>query len=260
MLTDIGVKALAISSGYVLNVSNILEAALDLKRYGTRLDEFIQIIALVHILEREQVTLVFYLLAIGIDQRETHTTELGALTTVGATLETMLRGIADARIANAQGTMHKHLEFDIRHLAMNLGNLFGRELTRQNGTRKTYLLEPTYLVGCAVIGLRRGVNLERLTVHKLQQAHILHQDGVNAYPGQLINQFLRLVELMIVNDGVERNINFGTKLMSIITKLANIVDAVAYGCTGAKLGRTDINGIGTMIDGSYAASQILGWS
>ena len=156
--------------------------------------------------------------------------------------------------------MYKHLEFDIRHLAMNLGNLLGRELTRQNGTRETNLFKPANLIDCAVIGLRRGVNLERLTIHKLQQAHILYQDSINANLGQLVNQFLCLGELMIVHNRVERDIDFGTKLMGIITKLTNIVDTITYGCTGAKLRRADINGIGAMIDGSYAARQILGWS
>ena len=123
MLADVGIQSLAIGSRHVLHVSHILQSSLNLKRYGTSFNQLLQIIALVHILEREQIALVLDLCPIGIDQREAHPTELGALTTIGATLETMLRGITDARIADAQGTVNKHLELHIWHLAMNLGYL-----------------------------------------------------------------------------------------------------------------------------------------
>ena len=68
MLTDISIKSFAIGSGNILNVTHILQTPLDFKRYGTCFNEFIQIIALVHILKREQVTLMFYLYPIGIYQ------------------------------------------------------------------------------------------------------------------------------------------------------------------------------------------------
>ena len=126
MLADKGVEQFAICGSYVLDVGHILESALDLERNGTSLDKFLEILTLVHILERQQIALVLYLCPIGIDQRETHATELGALTTIGATTKAMLRGITDARIAYAQSTMNKHFELDIGHLAMYLGYLVGR--------------------------------------------------------------------------------------------------------------------------------------
>ena len=66
---------------------------------------------------------MLYLCPISIDKREAHTAELSTLTTIGTALETMLRGIADARVTYTQCTMNKHLELYIRHLAMNLSYL-----------------------------------------------------------------------------------------------------------------------------------------
>ena len=46
--------------------------------------------------------------------------------------------------------------------------------------------------------------------------------------------------------------------MGIATERTDVVDAVACRHTGAKLLGTDIDGIGTMVDGCDAALQILG--
>ena len=109
MLTDDGVEALTIGGRDVLHVRDILQATFDLKRGGTSLGQSQQVVALVHVLQREQITLVLNLTAVGILQGEAHPTELGALTTVGAPAETVLGGIADAGIADAQGAMDENL-------------------------------------------------------------------------------------------------------------------------------------------------------
>ena len=71
---------------------------------------------------------------------------------------------------------------------------------------------------------------------------------------------MNLVELVVVNDGIERYVNLSAKQVCIIAKLAHIVDAVSHCSTRSEFGCSDIYGIGTMIDGSNTASQILGRS
>ena len=104
------------------------------------------------------------------------------------------------------------------------------------------------------------MNLEWFAIHKLQQSHILHQYGVNTYLGQLVNQLLHLIQLVVVNYRVKRYVYLNTKLMSIFAKLADIVDAIAHGRTGSEFRCSDIYGISTMIDGGDTTSQILGRS
>lgn len=66
------------------------------------------------------------------------------------------------------------------------------------------------------------------------------------------------LELVVVDDGVDGDVDLGTILMGIAAERTDVVDAVACRHTGAKLLGTDIDGIGTMVDGCDAALQILG--
>ena len=123
MATDDLVETLTIGRRDVLHIGDILQSALYLERSGTGLDQFLQMVALVHILQGEQVTVALHFPTLGIDQRELHPAELRTLATVGAASETMLGGVTDAGITDAQGPVDEDLQLDIRHLTMNLCNL-----------------------------------------------------------------------------------------------------------------------------------------
>ena len=75
---------------------------------------------------------MLHLPTLAVDQRELHPAKLRTLPTVGTPPKTMLGSITDARIADTEGTMYKHLEFDIGHLAMDLRNLLDGEFTSQD--------------------------------------------------------------------------------------------------------------------------------
>ena len=66
-----------------------------------------------------------------------------------------------------------------------------------------------------------------------------------------------IVEFIVVDDGIDGDIDLCTKGMGIVAELADIVDTIAYSCTSAKTGGTDIYGIGTMVDGCDAIFKIL---
>ena len=90
MSLDESVELPAIGSNHVLHITDILQPPLNLKGGGARPDELLQMGALVHVLERQQMTLMLYLLSVGIQQVEPHTAELGAGTTVGRAPEAIL--------------------------------------------------------------------------------------------------------------------------------------------------------------------------
>jgi hypothetical protein len=48
--------------------------------------------------------------------------------------------------------------------------------------------------------------------------------------------------------------------VGILTKLTNVVDTTANSSTGSESGSPNIDGIGTMVNGSNTTLQILGWS
>ena len=104
------------------------------------------------------------------------------------------------------------------------------------------------------------MNLEGFAIHELQQAHILNQYSIDTNLGQLVNKAMNLRKFIVVNYSIERYIYLSIKLMSVIAQLTNIIDAITHGCSGSKFGSSNIYSIGTMINGSDATSQILGWS
>ena len=131
------IKPLAVGCRHILHIVDILQTPLNLKRGGPRLDKFQQMVALVHVFQREQITVALHLPTLAVDQRELHAAELGTLPTVGAAAKAVLRGIAEARVTDTQSTMHEDLKFDVRHLAVDLGNLFHREFTGKDNPRET---------------------------------------------------------------------------------------------------------------------------
>ena len=90
MLGNDGIEALAIGRNDILDVGNVLQSALNLERTGTCLHQFLQMLQLAHVLQRQQVTLVFQFASVGIKQIELHAAELRTLATIGRTLEAIL--------------------------------------------------------------------------------------------------------------------------------------------------------------------------
>ena len=62
------VESLAIGCRDILHIADILQTALNLKRGGTCLNQFQQMVALVHILEGEQITVVLHFPTLAVDQ------------------------------------------------------------------------------------------------------------------------------------------------------------------------------------------------
>lgn len=67
MSADNSVKEPAIGSGDVLDIGDILQTALNLERRGAGIDELLQVVALIEVLEREEVALVLDNGTVGID-------------------------------------------------------------------------------------------------------------------------------------------------------------------------------------------------
>ena len=254
---DDPIELLAIGCRHILHIGDVLQATFNLKGCCPCLSQFEQMIALIHILKRKQIAIVLHLLAIGIHKREWHTAELGAGTTIGTPPETMLRGIADARVTDTQSPVDKHLQFHIRHFSMDGRNLLQREFAGEYGPHEALLTQPSHLLYTSVIRLCRSMK-GQLT-HS-EHSHILHQDGINTNLAQFAQQLAGRIQFLVIYNGIDGDIDFRTKTMGIITELADIIDAVAYGCPRAKTGSADIDCISPMVYGSNATGQILGGS
>ena len=168
--------------------------------------------------------------------------------------------------------MNEDLQLYVRHLRVNLGNLLDTQLTSQHYPLETKTSQPADFLYGAVVSLGGGVQLGdsppviRYATHMgtvpvpqhLQHGHILHEDGIDASGREFVKQLTRCLQLIVVDDGVDSDVDLGAILMGIAAELADVVDAVACRHTSTKLMGTNIDGIGTMVNGGNATLQILG--
>ena len=164
MLGNDGVETLTVGSHHILDIADVLQASLNLKRDGTSLDEFLQVGRLVEVLQRQEVALMFQFTAISIEEVELHATDLCAGSPIGRTAKAILRGIAETTVADAEGTMNEDLQLYVGHCLVNGGNLFNRQLTRQDDATETQGAQPAHLLWCAVVSLRGGVESQQPTL------------------------------------------------------------------------------------------------
>ena len=85
----------------------------------------------------------------------------------------------------------------------------------------------------------------------------MHKDGIDTYLSQLLKQLAHILEFIIVEDGVHRYIDFGTKGVRIVTETADVIDCITNGSTRPKTGGSYIDSVGTVVNGRNAALKIL---
>jgi hypothetical protein len=88
----------------------------------------------------------------------------------------------------------------------------------------------------------------------------LYEDGIGASLFKFFQELTGVVELVIVDDSVDRDIDLRPKGMGITAELGNVGDRVACCHPGPETGSPNINGISTVVDSRDAACEILGRS
>ena len=137
MLRNKSIETLTIGRYYVFDIDDIFQPTFYLKRGGSSLDEFVEMLNLAHILQREQMALVLPFTSVGINQIELHAAELGTGTPVSRTLETILGSIAQPAIADTKCSVDEYLQIHIGHLTMDGCYLLNRQFTSEHYTTET---------------------------------------------------------------------------------------------------------------------------
>ncbi len=160
--------------------------------------------------------------------------------------------------------MDKHFQLDIRNGSMNSCNFLNGQLTGQYHTTETQVAQPAHLLGRSVVSLGRSMQGETYPLplpkgrEQRQNAHVLHEDGVDACFLQVTQKLAGGIELSIVKDGVNSDVDTHSVRMGILAKLADVIGTVANSSASSELAGTDVHGISSMIYGSHSALQILG--
>ena len=93
-----------------------------------------------------------------------------------------------------------------------------------------------------------------------KHSHILNKDGIYPSLFQLNDDSSDRFYLIVIDNGIESDINLSTKLMGVTAQLTDVINAVACCRTCSETWCTDIDGISTMIDSCDTTCQVLGWS
>lgn len=92
----------------------------------------------------------------------------------------------------------------------------------------------------------------------IKQSEVLDEDGIGSGGGDVEAQLCCFVEFVVMEQGIDSDINLGIKLMGIVTKCSNILYTIICCCPGTKTCGTDVHSISTMVDSSNAAFEVFG--
>ncbi|OPZ58544.1 MAG: hypothetical protein BWY87_01409 [Deltaproteobacteria bacterium ADurb.Bin510] len=151
------VQALAVVGRYILNISLILEAALDLEGAHAGVGHLLEPGGALQVLEAQEVLLLPDERAACVLQIEGQTAGLAAFAAVGRTAAQLGAQVTAPAQAHAQGAMHEGFQLDCRAGLVDRCDLVEAQFARQHGTAEADVLEKLDVFGREVVHLGAGV-------------------------------------------------------------------------------------------------------
>ncbi len=127
-------------------------------------------------------------------------------------------------------------------------NVLHRQLACQHDLRQACVLQKTGLLRRADVGLGAGVQLDGGQVD-FEQAHVLDDERVRARLVHLPGHLARGLQLIVAQDGVERDENAAVEAVGVLHQALNVSDVIARAGPRAKGRAADVDGIGAVVDG-----------
>ncbi len=151
-----GIQLLPVPGGHVFDIGEIFQPAFNLERTDPGLGQSLQIGALIHILQRQQMLIFRQCHTVTVFQRAGNPAQLRAFTPVGTATGHGMTDIALTTVTDAQRAMNKELQLN-RSLLCNRTDLIQRQFARQHHPGKTDILQETDFLRCPVIQLCTGM-------------------------------------------------------------------------------------------------------
>ena len=248
----------AVVAGHVLDVGRVLVAALDLEARHAGVDERAQVVALVVVLHRQQVPVEGDDAPGLVLERVRQAAGLRAVAAVGAASGVRVADVALAREGDAQRTVDEVLDDDVAgQRVAHRRDLVQSELAREHELRETGIGEEARLRGRADVALRRRVQLDRRQV-ELQQSQVLDDQRVDAGVPALLRQPTRGLQLVVVQDRVQRHEDSRVEAVGEGNEVGDLVHRVARAVPGAERRPADVDGVGAVQHGLAPDRRGLG--
>ncbi len=143
------------------------------------------------------------------------------------------------------------------HFVVDRADFLQVQLAGEDQLRETGLVEELGPFQRADIGLGAGMDLDGRNI-QLHDAHVLHDQRVNADLVQLLDQRARCFQFVVVQDGVQRDEHPRVEQMGKFHQLGDVGHAVLGVVPGTKAGAADVHRIGAMQDGLAGDAGVTG--
>ena len=190
-----------------------------------------------------------------VGQRVGQAAGLRALAAIGAAPGVGVADVALAAVGHAQRAMHEEFQ-RAGGFGGDRANLAERQFARQHDLREADVLQEARLGRRADVGLRAGVQLDRRQVD-FEQAHVLHDQRIGAGLVDLPDQLARLFDLVVAQDGVERDEHLRAVAMRVPRQPLDVGHRVAGIGPRAEGRSADVDGVGAMVDRRDAEIGVL---
>ena len=123
-----------------------------------------------------------------------------------------------------------------------------RQLARQDNLLEAGVRQEAHLPGRAVVHLRRGMERDGRQV-ELEQPQVLHDERVGPCAVQLPRHLPGLLQLVVVEDGVESHVDPRAEEVGIRGEALDVGHGVSRGGPGAEPRPAYVDGVGAVADG-----------
>ena len=253
---DNGIQHLTVVRSDVFHITHVFVTAFNFEGTYPGVDQRRQVGGLIVVLHRQEMFFIGHHPSLIVFQGIRQAASLRAVAPVGATSGLGVRNVALPGIGHAQRAMNKEFNGSVG-MVINSFDLTEIQFTRQHDLAEAGVGEKFRFFHAADITLGAGVQLNRRQI-QLHDPHILHNQRVNARLIKIGNQPLRRLQLIIMQNGVQRDKDFGAIAMGKRHQTGDVAQAVAGIVTSAKVRPTDINGVGAVEDRFASDTGVAG--
>jgi hypothetical protein len=209
-----------------------------------------QVLALVVVLHAQHMLVVRHDAALRVFDLVGQAASLRAVTSVGTSPGVGMADETLAAVGHTQCAVYKKFDdgaLGVDHVA-DRADLRQREFAGQYDLAQACILQELGFFGGADVGLGAGMQLDRRHVD-LEQPHVLNDQGIHACVIKLPSQFAGTFELVITQDGVERDKDAAVESVGVLHQLGDVLHRVVRRGACPKRRPTNVDRIGAMVDG-----------
>ena len=250
------VQELAVVGGGVFDVVHVLQTAFDFEGGDAGVDHGAEMVGGGEVAEREEVLVFAQEVAVGVVEVVGGAAGLRTAAAVAAAVVEVLAEVALAAVADAEGPLDKGFQLDGGVAAYVLHLLEGG-LAGQDDAAEADTLQKLDARQVGVVGLGAGMELDGRQV-AFQQAEVLDDGGIDSGVVELVEHADGILYLVVEEECVDGGKDACVVEVGVLCQPLDVRKGVAGGFAGTESRGTDVDGVGTVVDGFASLVVVFG--